>query len=141
MIDLARVVKKFSEEEWRTLIAPKKWSIAEVMGHLTRWDEFLLENRLPYFFTDEPLPPAPDVETFNQESARLSREGTKEEIINQFISVKTKIYEILQKTEQEVWEKNITIGSRQLTFYEYFESLKKHDKHHLDQITSALPKE
>ncbi|WP_167553133.1 GNAT family N-acetyltransferase [Evansella clarkii] len=141
MIGLARLIKKFSEEEWRTLIAPQKWSIAEVMGHLTRWDEFLLENRLPYLFTDEPLPPAPDVESFNQESARLSRESTKEEIIEQFISVKTKIYEILLKTEPEVWGKNITIGSRQLTFYEYFEGLKKHDRHHLDQIISALPEE
>lgn len=37
-----------TEEQWRTSIVSGKWTVAEVIGHLTPWDEFVIKHRLPF---------------------------------------------------------------------------------------------
>lgn len=45
-----------SEVQWRMPIEPGKWSVAEVIGHLSPWDEFVLNHRIPFFFVKKCLP-------------------------------------------------------------------------------------
>lgn len=49
-----------TDEEWRRPLGPGKWTVAEVAGHFAPWDRFVLEQRLPYFFAEGPLPKGPD---------------------------------------------------------------------------------
>jgi len=74
-----------TEEQWRTSIAPGKWTVAEVIGHLTPWDEFVVKQRLPFLFTGESLPKGPTVEELNTSAAKDSRAQSKEETIANFI--------------------------------------------------------
>ncbi|GEM_PF-2957185 len=43
-------LRNLSEEQWRKPIESGKWSVAEMIGHLTPWDTFVLEHRIPYLF-------------------------------------------------------------------------------------------
>ncbi|WP_053070488.1 DinB family protein [Alkalihalobacillus pseudalcaliphilus] len=46
VINFIHSLEALTEEQWRSPISIGKWTIAEVVGHLITWDEFILHNRL-----------------------------------------------------------------------------------------------
>ena len=127
-----------TEEQWRTPIEPGKWSIAEVIGHLSPWDEFVLNQRLPFLFTKESLPKGPDVVEMNASAARNSRAQSREETISSFIRNRHQLIEALYQIVEKQWQQPFTIGSSELTLHRYFASLVDHDLHHFSQIQRVL---
>lgn len=129
-----------TEEQWRTSIEPGKWTVAEVIGHLTPWDEFVLKQRLPFLFTKEGLPKGPDVEEMNASAARDSRAQNKEKTIANFINQRHQLINALYQIVDEQWQQPFTIGASKLTLYSYFASLVEHDLHHFSQVQKVLKK-
>lgn len=127
-----------TEEQWRTPIEPEKWSVAEVIGHLTPWDEFVLKQRLPFLFTKEGLPKGPDVEEMNANAARNSRAQSKEETIADFIHQRRQLIDALYQIMNQQWQQPFTIGASELTLHRYFASLVDHDLHHFSQVREFL---
>lgn len=127
-----------TEEQWRTPIEPGKWTVAEVIGHLTPWDEFVLNQRLPFLFTEDSLPKGPDVEEMNASAARNSRARSKDETIANFIHRRRRLIDALYEIVDEQWQRPFTIGASELTLYSYFASLVDHDQHHFSQIQRVL---
>ncbi|MGE7674603.1 DinB family protein [Lysinibacillus sp. NPDC094403] len=127
-----------TEEQWRTPLEPGKWTVAEVIGHLTPWDEFVLKQRLPFLFTEESLPKGPDVEEINTSAARDSRTQSKEETIANFIKQKQQLMDALYQIVDKQWQQPFTIGVSELTLYSYFASLVDHDLHHFSQVQRVL---
>lgn len=135
-------VEKFndlSESQWRTPIAKEKWTIAEVIGHLIPWDEFVVNKRLPYLFYESELPKSPETELINQQASRTSKSCSKEETINNFIVGRENLIFAITNFEDRYWTQEIPIGKRKLTLADYFEGLVKHDLHHFEQIQQILP--
>ena len=126
-----------TEEQWRTPIAPGKWTVAEVIGHLTPWDVFVLNQRLPFLFTEGSLPKGPDVGEMNASAARNSRAQSREETIANFISQRHQLIDVLYEIVDEQWQQPFTIGTSDLTLYSYFASLVDHDLHHFSQIQTV----
>ncbi|WP_066295575.1 DinB family protein [Bacillus sp. FJAT-29937] len=133
-IDRVKKYYSLSEDKWRMPIEEGKWTIAEVIGHLIPWDEFILKQRIPYFFQDNQLPKGPDAEIVNNQAAAKSRERSKEETINKFISVREDLIGALKNFEDSLWEQEFTIGDSKLSLYSYFSGMAKHDIHHFEQI-------
>lgn len=127
-----------TEEEWRTPIADGKWTVAEVMGHFRAWDEFVVRKRLSHFFEKGLMPEAPDTEELNEQSAKYSREHSREQVIGDFIAVRKELFVLLNDVEGELWTREFTAGQREHTLYSYFLSVKEHDLHHLHQIAEKL---
>jgi len=127
-----------SEELWRKPIAENKWTVAEVVGHLVFWDEFVLNNRIPYFFTDKEMPKSLDVEEVNRQAAYESRNSSKKEIIRKFMTARKQIIDEIKNFEDNLLSKEFSIGTRQLTLYEYFNGLAEHDNYHFDQIKQIM---
>ncbi|MFJ6209083.1 DinB family protein [Lysinibacillus sp. NPDC092081] len=127
-----------NEEQWRTPIGPGKWTVAEVIGHLTPWDEFVLKQRLPFLFTKEGLPKGPNVEEMNVRAARDSRAQSKEETIANFINQRHQLMDALYQIVDKQWQQPFTIGATELTLHSYFASLVDHDLHHFSQIQKGL---
>lgn len=127
-----------TDEQWRTSIEPGKWSVAEVIGHLTPWDEFVLNQRLPFLFTEESLPKGPDVGEMNASTARNSRARSKDETIADFIHQRHQLIDALYEIVDKQWQQPFTIGASELTLYSYFASLVDHDLHHFSQIQTVL---
>lgn len=127
-----------TEEQWRTLLEPGKWTVAEVIGHLTPWDEFVVNQRLPFLFTKESLPKGPDVREMNASAARNSRVQSKEETIANFINQRQQLINALYQIVDEQWQQAFTIGESELKLYSYFASLVDHDLHHFSQVQKVL---
>lgn len=127
-----------TEEQWRTPIEPGKWSVAEIIGHLTPWDAFVLNQRLPFLFTKESLPKGPDVEEMNTNAARNSRAQSKEETIADFIRQRRQLIDALYQIVDQQWQQPFTIGASELTLHRYFASLVEHDLHHFSQVRKYL---
>jgi DinB superfamily len=137
-IEFVRQLGSLTENEWRTPIEEGKWTIAEIVGHFLPWDEFILEFRLPYIFSDAELTKGPDAEKTNSESASISRKETKQETIHKFISIRKEIYEQLLDVPDDCWEKKILIGKSEMYFHDYLKGLADHDRHHFEQIKNTL---
>ncbi|MEY9971106.1 hypothetical protein ABH966_001472 [Lysinibacillus sp. RC46] len=131
-------LSNITEEQWRTSIEPGKWTVAEVIGHLTPWDEFVVKQRLPFLFTEESLPKGPAVEEMNASAARNSRAQSKEETIADFITQRQQLIDALYQIVVKQWQQPFTIGASELTLSGYFASLVDHDLHHFSQVQKVL---
>ena len=137
-IDFVKNLVKVSEELWRTPIATGKWTVAEVIGHITPWDEFLLKERLPYLFKNTQMSQGPNVEELNHESALASRNRSKDETISKFINLRRYLVVAINNMDDELWEKELKFGGKALSLYDYLKSFMEHDLHHFEQIDKVI---
>lgn len=137
-VDWVENLNNLPEEIWRTQIAQGKWSIAEIVGHLIPWDEFLLTKRIPYFLTAALLPNSPESELVNQQSAQVTRNRSKKETIKLFMSNRTLLIQSLNDLPDELWKQDLFIGGNSISLTEYFTGLVEHDIHHIHQIQSVF---
>ncbi|MEN2767458.1 DinB family protein [Ornithinibacillus xuwenensis] len=137
-IEWVNNLSNLSEKQWRMPIATNKWTVAEVIGHLIPWDEFILMNRIPYFFEATNLPKSPEVEAINQKASVDSKEREKEETITIFTHFRREIISALEKFEDAKWTKEIVMNQSTFSLYHYFSGLVEHDIHHFQQIHHAI---
>jgi len=137
-IVLVESLVNITEEQWRTPIEPGKWTVAEVIGHLTPWDEFVLKQRLPFLFIEGSLPKGPDVGEMNASAAKDSRAQSKGETIANFIYQRQQLVDALHQIVDQQWQLPFTIGASELTLHRYFASLVDHDLHHFSQVRKFL---
>ncbi|CAG9621276.1 DinB family protein [Sutcliffiella rhizosphaerae] len=137
-IAYAHSLKCISNAKWRTSIGDGKWTVAEVIGHLIPWDEFILEHRIPFLFSKSDLQKAPNVEVLNAESASNARNCEKDILLERFINSRKAVLEKVKQIPSDSWESNIDVGKTSLSLYDYFQGLVKHDLHHFTQIDKVL---
>lgn len=137
-IEFVKSLDSLSEIEWRSQVEEGKWTIAEIIGHLIPWDEFVIKYRLPYIFSNIEIPKGPDAEKTNSESASISRKENKQVTIKRFISIRKELYEAILQIPDNCWEKKISIGKTEMFLYEYLNGLVEHDCHHFEQIKNKI---
>ena len=106
------------------------WSIIEVIGHLQPWDQFVIEQRLPFIFTNEECPPSPKVEEVNATAAWGARNNPINVTLEHFITTRTQLLDLLSDLHKEVWNSQIHINQKTISFSEYMKGLMTHDLHH-----------
>ncbi|MFJ8526716.1 DinB family protein [Bacillus sp. NPDC094106] len=137
-IDWVRSLIHLSEEKWRAQIDKDKWTIAEVIGHLIPWDEFVLNQRIPYLLKGTQLPKSPNVDLINHQASIDSKIRTKGEIINRFIVVRKRLIKTINDLTDELWTQDFILGKDKISFHSYFLGLVEHDLHHYRQIQKLL---
>lgn len=137
-IDWIGSLRSLTEDQWRMPVETGKWSVAEVIGHLHPWDEFVLNHRIPFFFVDERLPKGPDAAQVNARAAKKSREQHMDQTIMNLISSRSQLLQILQQFTDEQWQQTFTIGQSELIIVDYFTGLINHDLHHFSQIQKVI---
>ena len=137
-IEWVRNLENLSEEQWRTPIAEGKWTIAEVIGHLPAWDQFILDNRIPYLFCNQAMPKAPVIDELNHKSSLESQSKTKGEVISKFITVRRSLIIAINNLADDLWETNIYIGKTAITLADYLRGSVKHDLHHFRQVQEVI---
>ena len=133
-IEWVNCLRKLPEDSWRTPLGEGKWTIAEVIGHLSPWDEFVLVQRIPYLINTLALPRSPEVEFVNQKAAELSRNRPKGDTINQFIEIRKSLIVEISNIPDELWGHDLSIGGKSISLIDYFAGLMEHDHHHFSQI-------
>lgn len=137
-IEWIRKLESLSEEQWRAPIEINKWTVAEVVGHLIPWDEFVLVKRIPYFLKEAEMPKSPNVNEVNNQASLESRMQMKAETIGKLLQVKQKLIDEIKDINEEFWLKEILIGTNSISLYSYFSGLLEHEKHHFKQIRKAV---
>lgn len=132
-----RQLKNLTEAQWRTPIAPGKWTIAEVVGHLIPWDKYFME-RIPKIINEEEQLPKFDIEEINAQASAHSKSSSKEDIIHELLDIRQLLIVQLSDLDDELWEKEFHIGNDTLSLYEDLLRLVKHDEDHFDQIEQVL---
>lgn len=127
-----------NENDWRKPVGLGKWSVAEVIGHFKAWDEFVINQRVPYLFQQAGLPKAPDTNSLNSESAKTARENTKDFIIKEFVNARKSLLKTLSEIKDEFWDVELILGTSKLTLSSYFHGLKEHDIKHFVQIAEVI---
>ena len=107
-----------------------KWSIIEVIGHFQPWDQFVIEQRLPYIFSNEKAQPSLKVEEVNATAAWGARKNPINVTIEHFMTTRTQLIELLSDLHKEVWNSQIHINQKTISFSEYMKGLMEHDLHH-----------
>ena len=131
-------LKTLDEQLLRKPIAEGKWSVIEIVGHFYPWDEFVLQQRIPYLFTDEHLPKAPSINELNSQSSLLARTEAVEYTLEKCIHIRQELLSQLMQIPEDDWLIPIQINQSTLTFYEYLKGLMQHDQHHINQIKSTI---
>ena len=131
-------LRKLPEDSWRTSIGEGRWTIAEVIGHLIAWDEFVLLQRIPHLLKGVELPRSPEVELVNQQAAELSRSRPMGDTINQFNEIRKSLIVGISNIPDELWEHDLSIGRKCISLFDYFAGLMEHDHHHFSQINEII---
>lgn len=131
-------LKSIDENLLRKPIGEGKWSIIEIVGHFYPWDEFVLQQRIPYLFSGEHLPKAPSINELNSQSSLLARTEAVEYTLEKCIHIRQELLSQLMQIPEDDWLIPIQINQSTLTFYEYLKGLMQHDQHHINQIKSTI---
>ena len=131
-------LKSINENILRKPIGEGKWSIIEIVGHFYPWDEFVLQQRIPFLFTGEHLPKAPNVDELNDQSSLHARTVAVENTLERCVHVRQELLSQLKQVPEDDWLIPIQINQSTLTFYEYLKGLMEHDIHHLNQMKSSI---
>lgn len=134
----AENLKNVGEEQWLEPVEEGKWSIGEILAHLTAWDQFTLENRIPSIRDGAELPPFPDFQLVNDEAAKHAKSGiSRDELVDEFTSTRSSLVDAVRGYTPEELSVSFTIGTHQLTLLGYLEDFLHHDLHHQAQINDA----
>lgn len=131
-------LKSIDENLLRKPIGEGKWSIIEIVGHFYPWDEFVLQQRIPYLFSDEHLPKAPGIDELNNQSSLQSRIEDVENTLEKCIHIRQELLSQIKQIPEDDWLVPIQINQTTLTFYEYLKGLMEHDIHHINQMKSTI---
>ncbi|UED80093.1 DinB family protein [Lysinibacillus sp. CD3-6] len=127
-----------TDKQWRLPIQQGKWTVAEVIGHLSPWDEFVLHERIPFLSTQEQMPKGPNVEQMNDKAASISRLQSMEQTLQALLKNRRLLLEAIVHLTDELWQQRLQIGRSELTLYSYFSGLVEHDRHHFSQVQNVI---
>lgn len=133
-----RMIEAIPSSHWRKEVDEGKWSVAEIVGHFIPWDDFILRKRLPFLLLDLPLPKAPSLEEVNPAAAKVARMQSQAIIIEELVEKRKQIIEKISKIPDSHWDKQLLIGKKKISLYDYLIGLAAHDEHHIKQISAIL---
>ncbi|MCK2159067.1 MULTISPECIES: DinB family protein [Exiguobacterium] len=139
-MDFVRGLEHISEEAWRTPYAEGKWTVAEIIGHLSPWDRFLVAERLPYILANEPFRVKPDSEAVNEEAAKMSREQQRILTIDEFLVSRDRLHRAVELIPEDRLTDTFTSKGKTISLLEFLGAMMQHDLHHraqIEQVTVA----
>ncbi|MFD3449806.1 DinB family protein [Microbacteriaceae bacterium 4G12] len=130
-------VKTLSDETFFAPISPGKWSIAAIVTHIRFWDEFMLEQRLPYICEGAQLPKAQlDIQQVNKHAETYAHSGvSKMQLLEEACLYRQKVVAMLQKKDLRA---SFSIGDKKMTLEDYVRKEIEHDQHHIEQIKNHV---
>ncbi|TKD68819.1 DinB family protein [Pseudalkalibacillus hwajinpoensis] len=133
---LQETAMKMSEEVFFKAIKPGKWSPAEIISHIRAWDDYLMQERIPYLSSEASLKALSfSVEEVNSNAAVHARSGlSRDELINETINERQRVVNHLKQLERKQWADTFYIDKFPLCLTSYIKGLIEHDEHHKLQI-------
>ena len=139
IVDWANTLRAISDELWFKPFRDGSWGTADVVSHFISWDQFLIENRILYLLNHEAFPKlSVDIEEINNAASAYARSGiTKDQLINEFISIRHRLVSLLDELGSEKYKMPYP-GNNNITLSEYLACMIEHDRKHIDQIEAFI---
>ena len=137
-LNFVHELSKLDEQVLRQPMQEGKWSIIEVIGHFQPWDQFIIEKRFPYIFSDKELPSSPKDEEVNAAAALRARNNPIHITIEYFKTTRIQLLDLLSNLPEEVWNNQIHLKQKEISFTEYMKGLMEHDLHHQRVVNAFL---
>lgn len=139
-IEFVKPLDTLSDEIWFKPLGQGKWSIHDIVTHITRWDDYFNQVTFPSL-SGTPLSELRehlDYLAFNEQSIRYGKGRTKHEIIGEVMTNRQTMISHLNKLE----EGKLSVvypGERGFTIATYLtEFFISHDQHHIEQMQQYL---
>ncbi|MCT4780981.1 MULTISPECIES: DinB family protein [Exiguobacterium] len=133
-IDFVRELDHIPEETWRTPYAEGKWTVAEIVGHLSPWDRFIVAERLPYVLANESFEVTPDSQAVNEEAAKMSREQQRILTIDEFLVSRDRLRVAVDLIPEDRLTDTFTSKGKTISLLDFLGAMMQHDLHHQAQI-------
>ncbi|MFC4559452.1 DinB family protein [Virgibacillus kekensis] len=136
-IDTVVQLKEVPDAVLTEPIAPGKWSIKEIVGHMFYWDKFILERMVPDMKKGKTLIPFPDHDTYNAEATGYIDKFNPMEVMDVFAETRKKLSGELQAIDST---ERFTIVNEPGDFSpeKLVAIFVEHDEHHFRQIEDKL---
>lgn len=155
------IIKKFGEySDWvinlknlktaalETPISSGKWTVAEIISHITNWDNHILDQIIPSVKKGQGMV-FPDFDSYNKKASEYAKSGiTPLELINEAITARVSLVNtLLQMSEKDLCKPLTSNGvshcphtGEPYSLLYIINEFIQHDHHHIDQITDYLSK-
>jgi hypothetical protein len=107
-VDFLENLREMNEGAEEIPLAEGKWSSKQIIGHMYRWDLYLIETILPAAITYKSVH-FPSHDEYNAHSELFAETVTFDALINQSVDVRKKLIEKL-KGHQLLMENPITVN-------------------------------
>ncbi|WP_019376680.1 DinB family protein [Virgibacillus halodenitrificans] len=139
-------LKKIDETLFFEPIADGKWSIAEIISHISFWDRYIHEETLPQMKSNAVIESI-DFEPLNGQAEKYALSGVSQlHLLQQKLEERSLLAtDLRKKDENEFFEKFILNGEEidkysgyPHTIFNYIAGFQWHDNHHRQQIDVFL---
>ncbi|WP_349409770.1 DinB family protein [Pseudalkalibacillus sp. SCS-8] len=132
-------LESLSDDEWFQPLRHGKWSVSEIIAHLTYWDRYFLKERYPKMKAGAKLPRAIDVDVMNQRASLYAKSGVKkDDLIKEFLETRDLIVKAINARSEEDMDTVFFNRGHEETLRDYLINLCEHDRHHKLQIEEFL---
>lgn len=144
LVNWYKSLLNFNYELMEKPISKGKFSVKEIIAHLYRWDEYLINVGIPSVLENGTID-FPNFNEYNHESARLVENKSFKEVIEHAVSTREKLCQLFIDNEQYAQKEIVMSGkthhpktNEPFTFYYLMEDFSEHDHHHKKQIEEFL---
>lgn len=142
-------LQEVNEKLFFAPIAPGKWSTAEIISHITFWDQYILDEMLPQMKADADINSI-DIETMNKRAAVYAKSGvTKQNLLEAQVHGRKELISALERKQEEDFFATFILNGEKIdeysgyphSMFNYFCAFIWHDHHHKEQVDNFLAKE
>ncbi|MBB2482957.1 DinB family protein [Bacillus sp. APMAM] len=139
-------LKNLKTAAWDTPISSGKWTVAEIISHITNWDNYLLDHIIPSVKKGQGMV-FPDFNSYNNKASEYAKSGiTPLELIDEAITARESLVNtLLQIPEKDLCKPLTSNGvshcpntGEPYSLLYVINEFTQHDHHHINQITQYL---
>ncbi|GGJ75234.1 DinB family protein [Virgibacillus salexigens] len=139
-------LKTIEETLFFAPIAEGKWSIAEIISHISFWDRYIREETLPQMKSNAVIESI-DFETLNGQAEKYALSGVSQRhLLQQKLEERTLLASELRKKDENEFFIKFTLNGEEIdkysgyphTIFNYIAGFQWHDNHHRQQIDGFL---
>ncbi|OKP88812.1 hypothetical protein A3844_06690 [Paenibacillus helianthi] len=140
LIPYIQSLNTLDEMHWETPVAAGKWTLKEMLCHLTQWDKYFYEEAFAKIIKGQPLTlRQPNFDEFNARAIEYAKSLTKQAAIGQFVLYRTKILDAATAlSDEELVKEYIDGDGQKFSIRGYLEDFIPHDKHHKQQMEQYI---
>ncbi|WP_100010240.1 DinB family protein [Lentibacillus sediminis] len=139
-------LKTMEETHFFEPIAEGKWSVAEIISHISFWDKYIREEMLPQMKRDAVIESI-DIEELNKLAASYALSGVSQQhLLDKQLEERTQLVSDLRRKSEEEFFATYTLNGEEVdeysgyphSIFNYIAAFIWHDNHHSKQIDGFL---